>query len=104
MNRALRHFVDDPCLFRSKLGEYDALVSGSFALQFFDRVFWPESDLDIFLPDAQEEGFGTYLSNSEGYTCIRSSLGGYEDYPGMEGKKVSAALLLLLFEKLMFSA
>jgi len=68
VDRALRRFVKDPCLFRSKLGEYDALVSGSFALQFFDRVIWPESDLDIFMRVGAQKHFEEYLCQSEGYT------------------------------------
>lgn len=49
----------------------NALISGSFALQFFERVTWPESDLDILV----EEGDGLeemkkYLTGSEGYTKV----------------------------------
>jgi hypothetical protein len=53
------------------LGEHDALISGSFAIQFFDGVVWHESDLDIFV----EQGEGAselrrYLLKNEGYEFI----------------------------------
>lgn len=47
INTRLLRFFDEPTAFRSKLGECDALIAGSFALQFFEGVFWRESDLDI---------------------------------------------------------
>jgi hypothetical protein len=49
INTRLKRFVSDPIGFRSELGRYGGLISGSFALQFFERVTWPESDLDIFV-------------------------------------------------------
>ncbi|KAF8534796.1 hypothetical protein BDD12DRAFT_858694 [Trichophaea hybrida] len=33
------------------MGECDAVLSGSAALQFFDRVRWSECDLDIYVKD-----------------------------------------------------
>ena len=49
INEKLWRFVDDPVEFRSLLGEHNGFISGSFAIQFFERVVWPESDLDLFL-------------------------------------------------------
>ncbi len=64
----LGRFVQDPLLFRSQLGRYDALVSGSFAVQFFDRVQWTDSDLDIYIKGGvSTDAFGTYLCEAEGY-------------------------------------
>jgi len=81
VDRALRRFVNDPYRFRSKLGEYDAIVSGSFALQFFDRVIWPESDLDIYISQTQQEQFEAYLCESEDYKCTKDSRAGeYEHF------------------------
>lgn len=48
INRPLTRFVSDPVAFRSGLFVHNAVISGSFALQFLDRVVWEESDLDIF--------------------------------------------------------
>jgi hypothetical protein len=39
---------------RTLLGEWNALISGSFALQLFLSEYWPGSDLNIFV----EQGAG----------------------------------------------
>jgi hypothetical protein len=68
INAKLRRFVDKPTALRSTLGRYQALISGSFALQFFERVVWSDSDLDIFAP--LEDGYKEiieYLVKEEGY-------------------------------------
>ncbi|TGO09082.1 hypothetical protein BTUL_0180g00150 [Botrytis tulipae] len=71
INRQLTRFVKDPVGFRSKLAEHDALITGSFALQFFERRFWLDSDLDIYVQGANDlrnpEQIGKYLVNHEGY-------------------------------------
>lgn len=41
-----------PLAFRRLLGQCNAVVSGSQALQFFERTEYVDSDLDIFLPPA----------------------------------------------------
>ena len=98
MDRALRRFVDNPHQFRSKLGEYNAIVSGSFALQFFDRVVWPESDLDIFILDSRREGFMAYLCESEGYVCDTKEPRGmeYEDITDLEVNAATPSLFDVL--------
>ncbi|KIJ50912.1 hypothetical protein M422DRAFT_158739 [Sphaerobolus stellatus SS14] len=45
----LRRFFADPIGFRSLQARTGALISGSQALQFFERVRWPASDLDIYV-------------------------------------------------------
>ncbi|KAF2806278.1 uncharacterized protein BDZ99DRAFT_523738 [Mytilinidion resinicola] len=71
INRSLRPFVDDPAEFRSQLGAADGLISGSFVLQFFEGVFWEESDLDVFIRnDGRERAFAAYLTHREGYECV----------------------------------
>lgn len=71
INRQLKRFIEDPITFRSKLARYNALISGSFALQFFERRFWKESDLDIYVNGSDDSGshdrLDEYLVNSEGY-------------------------------------
>lgn len=58
----------DPQLFRSELGKHNALVSGSVALQFFERVVWRESDLDVFIEEGENAGtFHKYLTEKEYY-------------------------------------
>ena len=69
VDKRLHRFVNDPIGLRSKLGELDALISGSFAIQFFERVTWHSSDLDMYVKaGARAYALRTYLANSEGYT------------------------------------
>ncbi|PPQ81904.1 LOW QUALITY PROTEIN: hypothetical protein CVT26_003944 [Gymnopilus dilepis] len=53
--------------FKSLLRGCGAVVSGSFALQFFGRFFYPSSDMDIFLRVAGAEDMCSWLLD-EGYT------------------------------------
>jgi hypothetical protein len=72
INRQLKHFVKDPINFRSHLAVYDALISGSFALQFFERRIWEDSDLDIYVENwialNNSDALGECLVVHEGYT------------------------------------
>lgn len=55
------------------MGQHDALISGSFALQFFERVLWKESDLDMFVQQGHgAEAFCRYLCMEEGYVLAKS--------------------------------
>ena len=68
VDRSLRRFVNDPRQLRAQLGKCEGLISGSFALQFFERVHWHDSDLDIFVeqgPRATE--LELYILSQEGY-------------------------------------
>ena len=68
VDHGLLRFVKSPARFRSQLGQHGALVSGSFAVQFFERVAWEDSDLDIFVKGgAGAEAFGKYLTETEDY-------------------------------------
>ncbi len=50
------------------MGLYDAVISGSFALQFFERVFWKDSDMNVFIKKgAGADTFCPYLAEEEGY-------------------------------------
>jgi hypothetical protein len=51
INPKLSRFVNNPFEFRSQLGRSNGLIFGSFVLQFFECVVWPESNLDIIVPD-----------------------------------------------------
>ena len=55
--RVLQPFLmpDDVPSFRHMLKASGAVVSGSAALQFLDRVFYPSSDLDIYVSHANVE-------------------------------------------------
>jgi hypothetical protein len=70
----LRRFVVDPTALRSQMALSKALISGSVALQFFDRSIWDGSDLDIYVCD--REPFASrvkdYLLAKEGYVLMHS--------------------------------
>ncbi len=91
VDKRLRRFVQDPSALRSQMGKCDALISGSFAIQFFERVTWPDSDLDFFVEQGEGcESFCKYLMDSEGYHLVRSKMNddpagaGYSMYDLME--------------------
>lgn len=51
------------------MGELNVIISGSFAVQFFERMTWPSSDLDLYVKDGEElMAPHAYLLGSEGYT------------------------------------
>ncbi|KAG1748497.1 uncharacterized protein EDB91DRAFT_1334677 [Suillus paluster] len=48
INQHLSRFFSDPLSFRSLQARTGLVISGSNALQFFDRTFYPGSDLDLY--------------------------------------------------------
>ncbi|PPR00620.1 hypothetical protein CVT26_012204 [Gymnopilus dilepis] len=66
--KCYRRWFADVLEFRRILRKSNAVVSGSFALQFFDRTFYPESDMDIFTRVAGVSVVCDFLI-SEGYQC-----------------------------------
>ncbi|KAG1891198.1 hypothetical protein F4604DRAFT_398097 [Suillus subluteus] len=48
INRHLSRYFPDPTAFRSLQARTGLVISGSNALQFLDRSFYPESDLDLY--------------------------------------------------------
>ena len=81
INKRLGYFVNDPIGFRSMIGQCEALISGSFALGFLDRVFWDGSDLDIYLglgdwklkDLSRVRALGLYLVQKEAYRFLPTS-------------------------------
>ncbi|MCJ1467351.1 hypothetical protein MMC07_005975 [Pseudocyphellaria aurata] len=66
------------------MGRYGALVSGGFATQFFERVLWKESDLDIYIEKGHEaDAFGAYLISKEGYKVSGRSTDHYTTLGGI---------------------
>lgn len=66
--------MDQPTTFRTYLGRHNGLLSGSFALQFFERVTWKDSDLDLFFDlDSGYEEMVDYLVTQEGYVVQEPS-------------------------------
>ena len=63
VDRTLQRFVTDPRRFRQEMGKHDALISGGTVLQYFERVVWKESDLDIYVQDGPKaEAMAHYVS------------------------------------------
>ncbi|RPD65292.1 hypothetical protein L226DRAFT_567445 [Lentinus tigrinus ALCF2SS1-7] len=82
IDRSLGHYFSDPVGFRKLMARTYLLISGSFALQFFDRTVFPGSDLDLYIHydvyDSECERIlevGRWLEK-EGYT--------YKPDPGQE--------------------
>lgn len=69
VDRALKRFVSKPVRFRQQMAKHDVLVSGSVALQYFERVVWKESDLDIYVQTGlNAEAMAEYLVTAEGHS------------------------------------
>ncbi|KZT06562.1 uncharacterized protein LAESUDRAFT_700451 [Laetiporus sulphureus 93-53] len=67
INHHLLRFFDEPTKFRSLQARTGTLISGSFALQFFDRTVYPESDLDLYVHLPRRKEVGHWLL-AEGYS------------------------------------
>lgn len=91
INKTLKRFVKDPKDLRSQMAAHDALIQGSFVIQFLDRVEYPDSDLDFFVQrDIDRAGSGyshgpltKYLLDEENYTIVEreNSSGDEPDSP-----------------------
>ena len=74
INTLLSPFVSDPRIFRSELGKHDALISGVFALNFFELGWSNVPVLDLFVEvGGRTDEIVTYIKDHEGYDK--------EDYP-----------------------
>lgn len=68
INKKFERFVKNPQALRTELARYDALISGGFAVQFFDGVVWNELDLDIYAVYRNEDDqIGKHLMKNEEY-------------------------------------
>ncbi|KAI5271969.1 hypothetical protein E4T47_04784 [Aureobasidium subglaciale] len=56
INSRLVRFVSDPNAFRRVLGNNRALIVGSIPVQFFDRLRWDDSSLDILVQQGTQAG------------------------------------------------
>ncbi|KIJ15742.1 hypothetical protein PAXINDRAFT_114105 [Paxillus involutus ATCC 200175] len=70
INRHLSRFFSDPFAFRSLQAKTSTLISGSNALQFLDRTFYPESDLDLYTHPGHAFEVARFLDESEGYHFV----------------------------------
>ncbi|KAI0755934.1 hypothetical protein BC629DRAFT_1271974, partial [Irpex lacteus] len=65
----LLSFFDDPSAFRVLQSRTGAIISGSFALQFFARTAFSKADLDIYVAASARSDVGSWLL-SQGYQFV----------------------------------
>lgn len=75
IDRSLLHFFEDPAGFRQMQADTGTVISGSFAIQFFERVFYPEADLDLYTHPGFALSAGVWLYK-EGYRLMNCSRDG----------------------------
>ncbi|CAD0114650.1 unnamed protein product [Aureobasidium uvarum] len=79
INRRLARFVNDPKEFRSRLGQADALISGTFALLFFAQLYWLDSGMDIYVRQGSKaDNLIRYIGADKSYRFEHSY--GWSDY------------------------
>ncbi|KAI5195366.1 hypothetical protein AUEXF2481DRAFT_83967 [Aureobasidium subglaciale EXF-2481] len=67
INSRLARFVSDPNAFRRLLGNNRALIVGSIIVQFFDRLRWDDSSLDILVQEGTKAGALKTHPRRQGY-------------------------------------
>jgi hypothetical protein len=76
IDRLLLRFVCQPLALREVMRDHRAVISGSVALQFFERTCWKESDLDFFVEKPREaKALKEHLVRTEGYRRREASDG-----------------------------
>jgi hypothetical protein len=68
INRHLLHLFDDPVKFQMLQAHTGKLISGSYALQFFDRMHYPSSNVDIYVNPGHSKEVGLWLIEQGSYT------------------------------------
>lgn len=67
IDRRLGEYFKEPSQVRSLMGECDALISGRFAVEFFERTKFPQRLLEIYVEMSKAERFVTHLVEVENY-------------------------------------
>ncbi|KAG1865802.1 hypothetical protein DFJ58DRAFT_770327 [Suillus subalutaceus] len=67
IHRHLSRYLSEPLNFRSLQARTGTLIAGSNALQFLDRTFYPESDMDLYVHPGHVREVLDYLVEREGY-------------------------------------
>lgn len=78
INRELGRYFGNPLQFRNLQAQTGTLISGSFALQFFERTVYEDSDLDLYLHPGHLYQVGSWLIDNEGYIYVK------EESPGSQ--------------------
>lgn len=66
INDNLHRFVANPDDFRRMQLSTGCIISGSFALQFMDRTFYPGSDMDLYVDDDNALAVGEWILEFSG--------------------------------------
>ncbi|CAL1699944.1 unnamed protein product [Somion occarium] len=88
IDRILSRFFNPPLAFRQLQARTGTLISGSAALQFFDRSFYKESDLDIYVPKKYRVEAGEFLLRC-GYSFIPGQRQEATFYKAVEQRRVT---------------
>ncbi|KAK7696085.1 hypothetical protein QCA50_000728 [Cerrena zonata] len=70
IERILSRFFTSPISFRRIQAETGTLISGSTILQFFDRSFYPKSDLDLYVSWISDYFMIADFLSKEGYKYV----------------------------------
>lgn len=70
IDQRLSQFVADQKSFRSELGQTEALISESFAIQFFMQLRWPDASLDIFVKEGENADSNDSLHGESRRLCL----------------------------------
>ena len=73
VDNALHRYFDDPQCFRSQMAKYDALLTGQFATQYFERTVCESQRLDVVVQRGRSQLMSSYLSNEAGYEYMNTS-------------------------------
>ena len=84
IDKLLSRFLDNPRTFRGLMAKHNVLISGSLALQFFQRFTWSDSDMDVYVYAKGAREFEEYLCKTEGYRFEMSTYGERYDNRGIE--------------------
>ena len=100
IDACLRPFLTRPREFRRMMLDTGAVVSGSFAVQFFLRTRYEDGDLDVYVgPDMKEEGTLAWTSAQKVMDHV-TDVEGYEwcsdtnSYMGMKDIKIVSTTYL----------
>jgi hypothetical protein len=80
INNLLSIFFDNPIGFRSLQAKTATIIAGSAALQFFNRVRYHDTGLDLYTHPGFTKAVGLWLILSEGYTFIPKYPGADPDF------------------------
>ena len=84
IDKLLSRFLDNPRTFRDLMAKHDVLISGSLALQFFQRFAWSDSDMDVYLTAEGVGALEEYLCTMEGYKFKASTYADRYDNRGID--------------------